>query len=160
LTKLQSHVVLTVETRSHEHAAKTIDHALLRPELTKREIRARCALALRSAVAPACVRPCDGPLASELLAGSTVAVATVVGFPHGSSSTATKVFEARKARADAAAELYMVVKNIGWLRSGHTAAVGDDTSAVVEAAGGATITVIFANADLTDDERVRGCRLA
>jgi deoxyribose-phosphate aldolase len=159
MTSLPSRVVLTLETLSYEQVAKTIDHSLLRPELTEAEIRAGLALALRYAVASACVRPCDVALASELLADSDVAVCTVIGFPHGDSTTATKAFEARRARTDGAAELDMVL-NIGWLRSRRDAAVGDDIRAVVEAADGALVKVILENAYLTDDEKVRGCHIA
>jgi deoxyribose-phosphate aldolase len=159
MSSLPSNVVLTVETLSYDQVAKTIDHSLLRPELTEQEIREGCELALRYVVASACVRPCDVPLASELVSGSAVAVSTVVGFPHGSSSTATKVCEARQVQAEGAAELDMVL-NIGWLRSGRYAAVADDIRAVVEAANGAAVKVILENAYLTDDEKVRGCRLA
>lgn len=159
MTSLPTDTVLTVEILSYEQVARTIDHSLLRPELTEQDIRAGCELALRYMVASACVKPCDVSLASELLAESTVAVSTVVGFPHGSSKTATKVFEAQQARADGAAELDMVL-NIGWLRSGRDAAVRDDVRAVVQATGGAIVKVILENAYLSDDEKVRGCRLA
>jgi deoxyribose-phosphate aldolase len=154
-----SHVVLTVATLSYEQVAKTIDHSLLKPELTEAEIRAGLELARRYDVASACVRPCDVALARELLAGSDVMVCTVIGFPHGDSTTATKVFEAQRARADGAVELDMVL-NIGWLRSGNDAAVGDDIRAVVKAAEVATVKVILENAYLTDDEKARGCQIA
>ena len=97
--------------------AKTIDHSLLRPELTLDEIREGCAIAARYHVASVCARPADVALCAELLAGTDVAVGTVIGFPHGSNTTATKVFEVGQAIADGATELDMVI-NIGWLRSG------------------------------------------
>ncbi len=139
--------------------AKTIDHSLLRPELTIDEIVDGCALALRYDVASVCVRPADVPRAVRLLGGTTVEVGTVVGFPHGSSATATKVAEATLLRSQGASELDMVI-NIGWLRSGEDAAVEADIAAVVGAADGALVKVILENAYLTDDEKVRGCRLA
>jgi deoxyribose-phosphate aldolase len=98
-------------------------------------------------------------LAARLLSGSDVAVGTVIGFPHGSSTTATKVFEAHDALERGAVELDIVI-NIGWLRSGCDEAVGQDIHAVVEAAGGHLVKVILENAYLTDDEKVRGSRLA
>jgi deoxyribose-phosphate aldolase len=151
---------LTIEALTYEQIAKTIDHSLLRPELTEQEVSSGCELALRYHVASVCVRPCDVALAARILAGSDVKVGTVVGFPHGSSTTATKVFEARQALEEGAAELDMVI-NIGWLRSGHDDRVRDDIKAVVEAAGeSALVKVILENAYLTDDQKVRGCQLA
>jgi deoxyribose-phosphate aldolase len=90
-----------------------------------------------------------------------VAVGTVIGFPHGSSTTATKVFEARDAIANGATELDMVIQ-IGALRSGRDQDVRDDIAAVVQVAqpAGALVKVILENAYLTDDEKERGSRLA
>jgi deoxyribose-phosphate aldolase len=150
---------LTVNDVTYERVAKTIDHSLLRPELTLDEVREGCRLAARYRVASVCVRPADVSLAAELLAGSDVEVGTVIGFPHGSHLTATKVFEAKRALTDGATELDMVI-NIGWLRSGQDDDVEADIRAVVEAARGrAIVKVILENAYLTKDEIVRGCRL-
>lgn len=151
--------MLTVHDVTYERVAKAIDHSLLRPELTLAEIRAGCELAARYDVASVCVRPADVTLAVELLAGTRVAVGTVIGFPHGGHLTATKVFEAQRALEQGAVELDMVI-NIGWLRSGEDARVQDDIAAVVEAAAGrALVKVILENAYLTRDEIVRGSRI-
>jgi deoxyribose-phosphate aldolase len=98
--------------------------------------------------------------ATSLLAGTDVKVGTVIGFPHGSSTTATKVFEATRALDDGASELDMVI-NIGALKSGRDADVQADIAAVVEVAHarGAIVKVILENAYLNDDEKVRGSRL-
>ncbi len=150
---------LNSKTITYEQLAKTIDHSLLRPELTEADVIAGCELAKKYHVASACVKPCHVPLAARLLAGSDVAVGTVVGFPHGSSTTATKVAEATQAIANGATELDMVI-NIGELRSGHVDTVREDVRAVVEAAKGkAIVKVILENAYLTDDEKVLGCKL-
>ena len=95
-----------------------------------------------------------------MLAGTDVLVGTVVGFPHGSSTTETKVFEARDALDNGARELDMVI-NIGRLRGGDHAYVGADIRAIVEVAAtaGALVKVIFENAYLTDDEKVVACHL-
>jgi deoxyribose-phosphate aldolase len=152
--------LLTVDDVTYERLAKTIDHSLLRPELTLTDVREGCELAARYDVASVCVRPADVSFAAELLAESSVAVGTVIGFPHGSHATATKVFEAERALADGAIELDMVI-NIGWLRSGEDSRVGEDISAVVKAAGEKTIVkVILENAYLNEDEKIRGYRLA
>src|SRR5260370_5763675 len=84
-------------TLTYAHVAKTIDHSLLRPELTEEDVIAGCALARRYRVASVCVKPSDVPLAVRELTGSDVAVGTVVGFPHGSSTSQTKAFETRQA---------------------------------------------------------------
>ncbi|MGL5857100.1 MAG: deoxyribose-phosphate aldolase [Angustibacter sp.] len=136
-----------------------IDHALLRPELTVAEVREGCAFAVARQTASVCVRPCDVQLASEVLAGSGVLVGTVVGFPHGSVTTATKVAEARELVAVGANELDMVL-GIGRLRSGELDAVRDDIAAVVDAAGGRVVKVILENAYLDDRQKALGCQLA
>ena len=150
----------TATNITYEKLARSIDHSLLRPELTTSEVSEGCELAARYGVASVCVKPADVVLAAELLRGSSVAVGTVIGFPHGSHAPATKVFESEQALAEGATELDMVI-NIGRLRSLEDAWVGDDIAGVVEAAGEhAIVKVILENAYLTDDEKVRGCRLA
>jgi deoxyribose-phosphate aldolase len=154
--------MITLDSKhiTYEQLAKTIDHSLLRPELTQAEVIAGCELARQYHVASATVKPCHVSLASHLLAGSDVAVGTVVGFPHGSQTTTIKVAEAREAIANGAVELDMVI-NIGELRSGNQDYVERDIAAVVEAAQGkAIVKVILENAYLTEEQKVLGCRLA
>lgn len=139
--------------------AKMIDHSLLRPELTTAEVLAGCALAARYEVASVCVRPLDVPPAVAALAGTGVDVGTVVGFPHGSSSTATKAAETAELVAAGAAEIDMVLA-IGRLRDGDVAYVEADIAAVVAAAAGRTVKVILENAYLDDAQKVLGCRLS
>ena len=152
---------ITLETLSYEAVAQRIDHSLLRPELTPAEVLAGCELADRYRVASVCVRPCDVELAARALRGSSVRVGTVVGFPHGSSATLTKVFEARLAMEQGAVELDMVL-NIGRLRGGQAEYVLEDIRAVVGAAreGGALVKVILENAYLTDEQKVLGSQLS
>lgn len=151
---------LNSQTITLAELAKVIDHALLRPEMTEAEVTAGCELAHRYHIASVCVKPCDVTLAARLLAGSDVAVGTVIGFPHGSSTTPVKVAEARQALADGATELDMVM-NIGALRSGKSDYVRADIQAVVEAARGqAHVKVILENAYLTDEQKVLACQLA
>jgi deoxyribose-phosphate aldolase len=150
---------LTVNDVTYEDVAGTIDHSLLKPELTIQQILDGCDLADEYQVVSVCVRPADVSMVAERLADSAVAVGTVVGFPHGSSATATKVFEAEKAIADGAVELDMVL-NIGWLISAEHDKVEQDIKAVVDAAQGkALVKVILENAYLTDDQIVKGCQL-
>ena len=151
----------TVETISEEKVAKTIDHSLLRPELTLDEVLAGCRLAAAYDVASVCCRPLDVGRCRDALVGGGVLVGTVVGFPHGTSTTAVKAAEAERALDDGAVELDMVLP-IGWLRSGEDAYVQDDIAAVVDVAHarGAAVKVILENAYLSDEQKVLGCELS
>ena len=151
---------LSIDGLTERDIAKTIDHSLLRPELDDLFVADGCRLAAKYDVASVCVRPADVRRAKAILAGTDVAVGTTIGFPHGNHRTETKVFEARQALADGATELDMVLQ-IGALKSGRDAEVLADIGAIVEVAhaGGALVKVIFENAYLTDDEKVRACRL-
>jgi deoxyribose-phosphate aldolase len=150
-----------VESLTYRQVAKTIDHSLLRPELDLELVRAGVELARRYGVASATVRPADVAFAVELLEGSDVFVSTVVGFPHGSSATETKAFEAARAVELGAREIDMVL-NIGWLRSGRAEQVREEIAAVVAVAQarGAIVKVIFENAYLDDAQKELACRLS
>jgi deoxyribose-phosphate aldolase len=153
-------MTFTVANLTERQIAKTIDHSLLRPELDDDFVEAGCRLAAKYDVASVCVRPVDVRRARAILEGTDVRVGTVIGFPHGSSTTATKVFEAQRALDDGAVELDMVI-DIGALKSGRDDDVRADIAAVVGVghAAGALVKVILENAYLTDDEKVRGSRL-
>lgn len=139
--------------------AKTIDHALLRPDMSREEVRQGCEIALKYDVASVCCKPADVSFCAALLKGSDVHVGTVVGFPHGNSTTATKVFETKQVIADGATEVDVVI-NIGWLKSGMFDEVQAEIAAVVKAAEGNQVKVILENAYLTKEEIVKGCQLA
>jgi deoxyribose-phosphate aldolase len=141
--------------------AKTIDHSLLRPELDDAFIDDNLKLAAQSEVASATMRPTDVVRAVAALHGTSVLVGTVVGFPHGNHLTASKVFETDRALEQGAREIDMVIP-IGALKSGRDADVEADIRAVVDAshAADAIVKVIFENAYLTDDEKVRACHMS
>lgn len=139
--------------------AAMIDHAILKPELTRAEVDAELDIAREWRVFSVCVRPSDIAHAVAQLAGSGVEVGTVIGFPHGTTSTAAKVAEVRQAIADGASELDMVV-NIGALRSGFDETVTDDIRAVKQAAGDLVVKVILETSYLDDEQIARGSRLA
>ena len=143
---------------SKRKIAKTIDHSLLKPEMTRDEVRQGCEIAKKYDVASVCCKPSDVAFCADILKGTEVEVGTVVGFPHGSSATETKVFETKQAIADGATEIDMVL-NIGALKSGLYDFVKSDIAAVVQAAGGKMVKVILENAYLTDDEKVTACKL-
>ena len=150
----------SIERLTYEDVAKTIDHSLLRPELDDRFIEDGCRLAAKYEVASVCCKPADVQRAVELLKGTSVAVGTVIGFPHGGTTTEVKVFEAQQALSLGATELDMVI-NIGALRSGRDAYVRDEIAAIVAVAhpAGAIVKVILENAYLDDEQKVRGCKL-
>jgi deoxyribose-phosphate aldolase len=149
------------DSLSERDIAKAIDHSLLRPELDDAFVDDGCRLAAGYDVASVCVRPVDVRRAVALLHDTDVAVGTVIGFPHGGQPTATKVFEARQALVEGATELDMVIQ-IGALKSDRDDDVQTDIAAVVDVAhaAGAIVKVIFENAYLTDDEKVRACRVS
>jgi deoxyribose-phosphate aldolase len=153
-------MTLSIENLTYRDVAKTIDHSLLRPELDDAFVEAGCHLAAAYDVASVCVRPADVIRAKAILAGTDVAVGTTIGFPHGNHRTETKVFESVRALADGATELDMVIK-IGALKSGRDEDVRADIAAVVNVAhsSGAIVKVIFENAYLTDEEKIRACHL-
>jgi deoxyribose-phosphate aldolase len=145
---------------NYEDVAKMIDHSLLRPVLTAEELEAGCRLAREYDVGSVCILPCSLRRAAELLAGSTVAPSTTIGFPHGGHATRVKAFEAEQALADGGRELDMVV-NISKVLSGDWGYVRDDVRAVLEPthAGGARLKVIFENCYLDDAQKIRLCEI-
>lgn len=156
----KTYVRLNSKTITLAQLAKTIDHSLLKPELTEQDVIAGCELAKKYHVASVCVKPCHVRLAAEILAGSDVAVGTVIGFPHGGATIFSKVAETKDARANGAVEIDMVL-NIGELRSGHYDYIRDEIKAVVDASHPqALVKVIFENAYLTDEQKIIACKLA
>jgi deoxyribose-phosphate aldolase len=150
--------MVEIDSLEYRDVAKTIDHSLLRPELDLAVVREGVDLALRYDVASATVRPADVGWAAELVAGSDVLISTVVGFPHGSHTTGTKAAETEELVAAGADEIDMVL-NIARLISGDDAYVEADIRAVVEAADGRLVKVIFENAYLDDAQKIRACGL-
>jgi deoxyribose-phosphate aldolase len=140
--------------------AKMLDHSLLQPVLTDAEMEKGCLLARDYGVASACIKPYAVRLAAKLLAGSGVAVGTVIGFPHGSHLTKIKAAEAEAAMDDGASELDMVV-NIGKVLSKDWGYVADDVRAVVESAHRrkAIVKVIFENCFLQNEHKEQLCRI-
>jgi deoxyribose-phosphate aldolase len=148
------------ETITYEQFTKVIDHSLLQPQLTEDDVLAGCAIAKRYDTASVCVKPYHVKLAARLLAGTTVIVSTVVGFPHGSSKTETKLVETKQALEEGATELDMVI-NYGQLRSGYLDYVKREVQLICLAAHAhnAKVKVIFENAYLTDEQKIAACQL-
>jgi deoxyribose-phosphate aldolase len=145
---------------TYSDIAKLIDHSLLNPALTQAELEAGCRLALEYDVASVCIVPHALRRCAELLAGSTVAPSTTIGFPHGGHTTRTKLTEAEQALSDGGKELDMVV-NISRVRSGDWSYVSDEIGAITQLThgAGARVKVIFENCYLIDDEKIRLCRI-
>ncbi len=141
--------------------ARLLDHTLLRPEATASQIAELCEEARHFCVAAVCVNPAHVALAAAKLRKSSVAVATVVGFPLGASLSATKAFEAREAIRLGATELDMVL-NVGALKTGERKLVRDDIRAVTRPAhaAGVLVKVILETVLLSDAEKVLACELA
>ncbi len=145
---------------TYRDIAKMIDHSLLNPTLTDRELEEGCRLAVEYNVASVCILPYYLKRCAEILKGSTVKASTTIGFPHGGHTTAIKVAEARQALEDGGEELDMVV-NISKVLSGDWVCVEVDVKAVVDLvhARGQKVKVIFENCYLNDDQKIRLCEI-
>lgn len=138
---------------------KYIDHTLLKADSVQSQFDQLIDEAKTYDFASVCVNPCWVAYAAEALKDSDVKVCTVVGFPLGATTSATKAFETKDAIANGADEIDMVI-NIGLLKQGDDQAVEDDMRAVVEASGDKLVKVIIEACLLTDEEKVRACQLA
>jgi deoxyribose-phosphate aldolase len=143
-----------------ENIAGMIDHTLLKANATESEIVQLAEEAKKYSFASVCVNPTWVKTAGDVLAGTSVKVCTVIGFPLGASTSETKAFETANAIQDGATEVDMVI-NIGALKSQNDQLVEQDIRAVVEAAKGKALTkVIIETCLLTDEEKVHACELA
>ena len=141
--------------------ASMIDHTLLKPDATRRDIEALCREAAEYRFASVCVNPTWVALCASLLQATGVKVCSVVGFPLGATTSDTKHYETRRAIFDGAREIDMVI-NIGALKSGELRVVERDVEAVTFPCreAGALSKVIIEAALLTDDEKITACTLA
>jgi deoxyribose-phosphate aldolase len=148
-------------TRIDPAVAALIDHTILKPEATSADVLKVCREARQYSFASVCVNPYWVPLVRAELAGSKVAVCTVVGFPLGATSTEAKVAETAAALRAGAQEIDMVI-NVGALRSGDQEAVKLDIRQVVKVSheAGAIVKVILETALLNDNEKAAACTLA
>ena len=150
--------IILGETATARDWSSLIDHTLLKPEASEKDIKKLCDEAAQYGFASVCVNPSWVKKASEFLRGTSVPVCTVIGFPLGATLSDVKAFEARRSIFNGAKEVDMVI-NIGALKSGDDCTVEDDIRAVVEAAheNGVLCKVIIETALLTDEEKVRAC---
>ena len=145
---------------TREQVAKTIDHAVLKPFATGGEVIDACEMCDKYSVGSVCVRPCDVALAAGELKGSQTKVSVVVGFPHGSNRTETKVLESKLAMEDGAAEIDMVM-NIGKFLSGDYDFVQRDIGSVVAVAKKKEVIVkiILETCFLSAEQIEKACKL-
>lgn len=146
---------VTPRPPSRTELAGIIDHTLLKPEATARDVDALCEEAVVLGVFAVCVSPTFVPAAVRRL-GGRIAVATVCGFPSGAHTSGTKAFEAGSAASAGADEIDMVV-NLGLVKESRFSSVEREVRDVVKAAEGASVKVIIESAALTDDEIVAAC---
>ncbi len=141
--------------------ARAIDHTVLKPEATPDQIVKLCAEAKKYGFAAVCIQPGYVELAAQQLAGSTVKVATVAGFPNGATLTSAKAFEAAETARLGATEVDMVI-NVGQFKAGNRQYTEDDIRAAADAShqNGAILKVIIETCLLTREEKIAACELA
>lgn len=142
-----------------ETLASFIDHTILKADATEQQVFDCCRQARENGFASVCINPVHVPMAAAQLAGSGVKVCTVIGFPLGANSSEVKAFEASVAVREGAEEIDMVI-NIGALKDGKYDFVENDIRGVVKASGKAIVKVIIETCYLTDEEKVKACKLA
>ena len=139
--------------------AKLIDHTILKPVASKEDVRRICGEAKTYGFFSVCINPYWVAYAKELLQGTDVKVCTVIGFPLGANTTAVKEYETADALRNGADEIDMVI-NIGDLKSGDYETVLNDIAAVRKACEGKILKVIIETSQLTEEEKVKACKLA
>lgn len=137
---------------------KMIDHTVLKADTPKETVKRIFDEAIEYDFASVCINPCHVKYAAEYLKDSDVKVCTVIGFPLGANTSATKAFETSEAIANGADEIDMVM-NIGAMKDKDYDYVCADIKAVVEAAKGKTVKVILETCLLTKDEIIKACKL-
>jgi len=143
-----------------QNVARMIDHTLLKQNASDDQIEKVCREAKENNFYSVCVNASNVRLCAEKLAGTDVKVCTVIGFPLGATTTATKVFETTEAINNGASEVDMVV-NVGKIKSNDWNYVKEDIAGIVEAAKGKALTkVIIETCLLTNEEKVKVCKVA
>ena len=141
-----------------QNLAQYIDHTALTAEKTEQDIIQLCDEAIKYDFYSVCINPCHIPLAKQILQNSNVKICTVIGFPLGANSTATKVFETQDAITMGAQEIDMVI-NVGWIKSGKWQAVEEDIAQVLQACHGVLLKVILETCLLTESEITKACEI-
>ena len=133
------------------------DHTLLSQSATWEQIKAICDDGIKYHTASVCIPPCYVKRAKDYV-GDKLAICTVIGFPNGYSTTATKLFETEDALANGADEIDMVI-NIGQLKEGNYAYVENEIRVLKKVCGDNVLKVIIETCLLTDDEKIKMCEI-
>ncbi len=134
-----------------------VDHTLLKQTATWDQIRVICDEGAANQTASVCIPPCFVKRAKEYVQGK-VAICTVIGFPNGNMTTATKVFETEDAVRNGADEIDMVI-NIGDVKEGNYTKVLEEIRAIKKACNGKLLKVIIETCLLTDEEKIQMCHV-
>ncbi len=146
-------------TITKQQLAGMIDHSLLRPNATLEELKKVCQEAIEYDFKAVCINPIFVAEAASLLKGENVLICSVVGFPFGTQSANVKAYETKEVIGLGAREIDMVIR-VGALKDKRDREVVEDIRAVVDAAKGCPAKVILETCYLTDEEKIRGCKLA
>ena len=133
------------------------DHTLLLQSATWEEIRALCDDGIQYHTASVCIPPCYVAKAKEYV-GDRLPICTVIGFPNGDSTTAVKCFEAEEALRKGADEIDMVI-HVGDLKAGNDSAILEEIRAIKRVCGDKILKVIIETCLLTEEEKIRMCRI-
>lgn len=133
------------------------DHTLLLQTATWEEIRAICDDGMKYKTASVCIPPCYVKQAKEYV-GDRLAICTVIGFPNGDSTTAVKCFETAEALREGADEIDMVI-HVGDLKAGNDDKILEEIRAIKKVCGDKILKVIIETCLLTEDEKLRMCRI-
>lgn len=139
--------------------SKYFDHTILKANATEKEIINLCEEAKKYNFASVCVNPCFIKTCVDVLKGSDVDVCTVVGFPLGSMTTQSKLFETEDALKNGATEIDMVI-NICKLKDKQYDYVKNEIEVLKKACGDKILKVIIETCLLTDDEKIKACELS
>lgn len=140
-----------------ENILKIVDHTLLLQTSTWEEIKQICDDAMKYGTASVCIPPCYVKQAAEYM-GDKMTICTVIGFPNGNCTTATKVFETKDAIADGAKEIDMVI-NVGQLKAKNYDYVLNEIKEIKAACGDKILKVIIETCLLTDEEKIKMCEI-
>ena len=144
---------------SKPELAQMVDHTLLKPQSTRGDLKKLCSEAIQYSFKAVCVNPVHVPDAASFLKDTGVIVCSVIGFPFGTHPAKIKAAETKEVIRLGAQEVDMVIW-IGALKEGRDPEVVEDIRAVVEAAAGCPVKVILETCYLTEEEKIRGCKLA
>ena len=134
-----------------------VDHTLLKQTATWEQIKVICDEGAENQTASVCIPPCFVKRAKEYV-GDKVAICTVIGFPNGNMTKATKVFETEDAVENGADEIDMVI-NIGDVKAGDYEKVLEEICAIKKACSGKLLKVIIETCLLTDEEKIKMCEV-